>query len=55
MYAIIDKDGNPWGPFDKAVIAGAWADKKWPGLPVHDAREPPHREGWIVVAIRPAD
>jgi hypothetical protein len=55
MYAVLDKDGNPWGPFDNAMKAGAWANAKWPTQPHNDPRWPPHREGWNIIAIRPAD
>lgn len=30
LSIIIDKDGNPWGPFDSSVAAATWANEKWP-------------------------
>lgn len=54
MYVVMDKDGNLWGPFDGAISADYWATKKWPRQPHYDERPAP-REGWSIVAIRPAD
>jgi hypothetical protein len=55
MYVVMDKDGNPWGPFDDPSKATLWAAREWPDEPMHDERYPPHREGWVVVALRPAN
>jgi hypothetical protein len=55
MYIVLDKDGNPRWPFEKAYEAAGWAFKKWPEQPAHDQRGGEHREGWSIVAIRPAD
>lgn len=55
MYAVMDKDWNPWGPFESPAHAVDWAEKKWPKQPPNDPRDPPHREGWSIVAIRPAE
>jgi hypothetical protein len=54
MYVVKDKDGNLYGPFENARHAAGWAVSKWPGQ-IQDERTAPHREGWSVVAIRPAD
>jgi hypothetical protein len=54
MYLVMDKDGNPWGPFEKSGDAAWWAHQKWPGA-MDDPRSPPDKEGWSIVAIRPAD
>ena len=43
MHIVIDKHGNPWGPFDKSYDAAKWAQSKWPD------------EKWEVVALRPPD
>jgi hypothetical protein len=55
MFVVLDRAGIPWGPFDDAAKAGAWAHKKWPEQPANDARSVPHREGWNVSAVRHPD
>ena len=30
LHIIIDKHGNPWGPFDNARRAVDWAKEMWP-------------------------
>jgi hypothetical protein len=53
MYVVMDKHDNPWGPFENLEAAHAWACGKWGDK--MDDRLPPHKEGWSIVAIRPAD
>jgi hypothetical protein len=53
MYVVVDKDGNPWGPFRDGQGAFEWAVGQWPEQTI-DTRHPPHRDGWSIVAIRPA-
>jgi hypothetical protein len=56
MYVVMDKDGNLWGLFSLAGLASKWARDKWPSQPKHDERvDLPFREGWSIVAIRPAN
>jgi hypothetical protein len=45
-YVVIDDYVNPWGPFDSAQEADAWATKKW-----GDNAE----VGWMVNALRSPD
>jgi hypothetical protein len=54
MYVVMDEDGNLWGPFEGGELAFDWAEGKWPGQTIDD-RQPPHRDGWSIVAIRPTD
>lgn len=46
-YILIDRDGNPWGPFEEATNAVEWAQKKWP-----DQDHGPKDVGWRVLALR---
>jgi hypothetical protein len=54
MFVVMDKDGNLWGPFENGTLAWNWAYELWP-TQHQDERYPPHRKGWSIVAIRPAD
>lgn len=35
-WIVLDADGKPWGPFDSAGDATAWAQAKWPEIPQQD-------------------
>jgi hypothetical protein len=48
---VLDKDGNPWGPFDGIVAAGEWAHVKWP----YAEQDPDEVAGWNVVVLRHPD
>ncbi len=53
LCIVIDRDGNPWGPFEAHLEAVEWAEKKWPGEGA-DAADPA-LQGWEVVALRSPD
>jgi hypothetical protein len=55
MYVVMDCAGNLRGPFTTAQRAAMWAKFTWPEQPANDERDIKHREGWSIVAIRPAD
>jgi hypothetical protein len=48
---VIDKDGNPWGPFDTPEALAAFAKRKWPD---QDERPEgaPQSEGWRAMTLR---
>lgn len=51
---IVDKHGNPWGPFENAIEAARWAKTKWPDQE-QDQDHPGIRgpgKGWDCVALR---
>lgn len=55
-YVLMNADGNPWGPFDKATAAAEWATNKWPeqSEAVGDERGN-LSEGWTVWTLRHPD
>lgn len=46
---VIDRDGNPWGPFSDSAVAAMWAMGKWPD------QEQDTEGGWDIVAVLPPD
>lgn len=43
LWIVLDKNGNPWGPFDSTAAAGEFAVGKWGA------------DQWTVVALRHPD
>ncbi len=49
-WIIRDNNDKPWGPFETADIARAWAEKKWPDIPHYADAE--HGGGfWDIEAL----
>ena len=49
-WIVRDRDDNPWGPFDSAIVAAEWATKKWPDVPPWSEDLDPDN-CWDVVAL----
>ncbi len=60
LHIIIDEYGNPWGPFESATEAGAWAKRKWPEQEQdmdnhHNLEINGVANGWDIWALRSPD
>lgn len=50
-WIIRDNNDKPWGPFDSAAAAQAWAQKKWPNIPEYDEENHDGHGCWTVEAV----
>lgn len=51
-FIIIDREDNPWGPFDDGAKAVGWAKAKWPDQQQVN-EDDGVTEGWDLVLLRP--